>query len=643
MSLIKQLWIATLCLTLLALGGSLVVGTLSARDYLVQALTVKNIDNAGGLALALSHLPKDPVSIELQLSARMDTGHYRLIRLVDPKGEVVAEQVAEGGDGDVPIWFRALIPMQAAAGVAQVQDGWHQFGTLSVVSHDRYAYESLWRSTLDLLLWFAVGGVACGALVTLLLKRILRPLDDVVEQATAIGERRFVSTREPGTLEFRRVVGAMNALSARVRLMLGEEAERLETLRFQSQHDDLTRLMTRTQFLRRVESALAREDEQAGGTLVIARVGDIASLNRQHGRPVVDDLLRALGHHLLHLASSRPDWEAGRLNGTDFALLATGEDDATGLAKRVQAVIEEALALAGDGTRLEVAFPLGACAFSPGTALKSLLARTDGALAIAEQAGARAISVADPDRPSLAHTELAGWRQAIEGALQVGGMQLGRFPVVDTTGELLHFEAPVRLAMDGGCQSAGYFMPWAARLGVINRIDAEVVRLALRSIASSGEPLGINISAESLRDAGFRSLLLASFAEQPASARQLWVEVPEYGVVQHPNEFRELCHALKPLGCRIGIEHCGRQLKQLGDLHDLGLDYLKVDAALIRGIDTDAGNQSVLRSLCVLAHSIGVRVIAEGVSSDAERLVLPALGIDGMTGPGVRYVGPDKA
>ena len=186
-------------------------------------------------------------------------------------------------------------------------------------------------------------------------------------------------------------------------------------------------------------------------------------------------------------------------------------------------------------------------------------------------------------------------------------------------------------------------MPWAARLGVINRIDAEVVRLALRSIASSGEPLGINISAESLRDAGFRSLLLASFAEQPASARQLWVEVPEYGVVQHPNEFRELCHALKPLGCRIGIEHCGRQLKQLGDLHDLGLDYLKVDAALIRGIDTDAGNQSVLRSLCVLAHSIGVRVIAEGVSSDAERLVLPALGIDGMTGPGVRYVGPGKA
>ena len=68
---------------LLAPGGS-PVGYPSARDYLVEALTVKNLD-ARGLALVLTHLPKDPVSVELQLAARMDTGHYRSIRLLDPK------------------------------------------------------------------------------------------------------------------------------------------------------------------------------------------------------------------------------------------------------------------------------------------------------------------------------------------------------------------------------------------------------------------------------------------------------------------------------------------------------------------------------------------------------------------------------
>lgn len=306
MSLIKQLWIATLCVTLLALGGSLVVGTLSARDYLVEALTVKNLDDARGLALVLTHLPKDPVSVELQLAARMDTGHYRSIRLLDPEGAALAELHSDAAGGGAPEWLPALVPMQAPAGLAQVQDGWHQFGTVSVQSHDRYAYESLWDSMLDLLLWFVVGGVACGLLGTLLLRRILRPLGEVVAQAEAIGERRFVLTSEPGTQEFATVVAAMNRMSGRVRQMLGEEAARLEALRHQTQHDELTGLMNRAQFLRRLETTLADTDSHAGGTLVIGRLGELADLNRRCGRPAVDGLLRALGKHFAALAQAHP-------------------------------------------------------------------------------------------------------------------------------------------------------------------------------------------------------------------------------------------------------------------------------------------------------------------------------------------------
>ena len=88
----------------------------------------------------------------------------------------------------------------------------------------------------------------------------------------------------------------------------------------------------------------------------------------------------------------------------------------------------------------------------------------------------------------------------------------------------------------------------------------------------------------------------------------------------------------------IGLE--GFEASDLATMFgEWGFDYIKVDVSMIRGIDTDAGNQSVLRSLCMLAHSVGVKVIAEGVNSDAERGVLPALGVDGMTGPGVLPAG----
>lgn len=81
MSLTKQLWLAIGLVMALAFGGSMLVSVLSARHYLQQQLQVKNIDNATSLALALSQLDKDPVTVELQVAAQFDAGHYRFIQI----------------------------------------------------------------------------------------------------------------------------------------------------------------------------------------------------------------------------------------------------------------------------------------------------------------------------------------------------------------------------------------------------------------------------------------------------------------------------------------------------------------------------------------------------------------------------------
>ena len=86
----------------------------------------------------------------------------------------------------------------------------------------------------------------------------------------------------------------------------------------------------------------------------------------------------------------------------------------------------------------------------------------------------------------------------------------------------------------------------------------------------------------------------------------------------------------------MGIEHFGRQFSEIGRLHDLGLDYLKIDASFIRGLEANVGNQSFLKGLTTIAHGIGMKVIAEGVANEAELAVLADVGFDGATGPGVR-------
>ncbi|MBV2234924.1 MAG: EAL domain-containing protein, partial [Sterolibacterium sp.] len=116
----------------------------------------------------------------------------------------------------------------------------------------------------------------------------------------------------------------------------------------------------------------------------------------------------------------------------------------------------------------------------------------------------------------------------------------------------------------------------------------------------------------------------------------LWIEVPEYGAFRNFDAFASFCNSLAPLGCKIGIEHFGRHFGEIAKLAELGLDYLKVDSSYIRDIQDNNGNQSFLKGLCQMAHTVGILVIAEGVMQDAERDTLVAIGFDGITGQAVR-------
>jgi methyl-accepting chemotaxis protein len=235
MSLIKQLWLGIFVILLLALGGSFVISIMSAKHYLEEQLQLKNFDNATSLALSMTQMEKDPVTLELLIAAQFDSGHYQRITLTDPNHKVLIERrFNDGGNeteaNNVPAWFTSSISLTASPGVAQVQDGWQQYGTLTIESHSRFAWQALWQGTVKLLQWFLLAALLSGLAGTFILKYISRPLDVVVQQAEAIGERRFILSTEPRTTEFQRLVRAMNSLSSNVKILLEKETRQLELL-----------------------------------------------------------------------------------------------------------------------------------------------------------------------------------------------------------------------------------------------------------------------------------------------------------------------------------------------------------------------------------------------------------------------------
>lgn len=631
MSLTKQLWLAVITILTIALGGTFVIIATVARNYFSEQLFVKNVDNATVLAQSMTQMKGDPVAMELLLAAQFDAGHYRFIRLTDPKGAVILEREDTSSSHDVPSSFVALLPLDIAPGVAQVQNGWKQYGTLSLQSQDHYAYAELWRGTKQLVLWFTITLMLAGIAGSVLLRLILRPLRTVIVQAEAIGTRRFIKQSVPRTVEFRQLVVAMNTLSDSVAEMLATEAGRVEELRRQAQLDPLTGLRNRESFIATMEDTLQRDDLSESGVLAVLRVTGLAELNREIGREAVDQLLHRIGEQLGHTAAAHaPLWTVARLNSADFVAMALGEADAAAIAGTLAAQANLALGASGD-SRVRA----GCTLFHRGESRSAILSRVDGALAKSEQSGAVVVQADNTTEQAATPTDLASWRQSLHEAMSTEGVKLGRHPVKSARGSILHFESPVRLKIQSDWQPASRFVAWAARLDLLPALDFLVVKAALDQIIATKTPLSVNISPEAICNPSFPGQIAAELRAAQDFAGMLLFDVPEYGALRHRAEFGRFCELVKRFGCKVGLKHAGHQVSRISEFHDLGLDYLKIDGSIVQSIHDGPVHHTFLRGLCSIAHAIGLTTIAMGVDDAADLAPLEKLGVDGFTGPAI--------
>lgn len=638
MSMYRQLWLAIIVSTSLAMVGCLLASLLSARSYLETQLAMKNTDNATALALSLSQANADAVMVELTVASLYDSGHYELIRVTDPLGKTMVERIAPSTTLDAPAWFVRMWPIKVQAGHAQISSGWKQLGAVTLVSHSRFAYAALWRTAYEVALALALAGAVGGFLGSLVLRRLRGPLQAVIEQAAAITERRFVTMREPAVPELRQMALAMNAMVGRLKSMFDDEAKRLEAVRREANFDALTGLANRSHFMAQLGHALVAE-ESTGGALVLVRLADLEGINRRKGRTDTDQLLRHVADTVTHNAAQFGGGATARLNGADFAWVLPAQLDPL---ERCQALLSDMVAVTAPFLDGGQTASIGYGCFVPGMALNELLAGVDAALAEAETAGQNQIREAVLSAGEELPRTSEQWAAMIRRALHNNWLRLISFPVIELSGQLSHRECPLRLMADehGEWLAAGRFWPFAERLRLTPALDLAAVALGLQELGRQPElrGLAINLSASSLDDADFRPRLMAQLAAHPSLAPRLWLEVTESGALHHLDRFKLLCRDLKRLGCRVGLEHFGHQFSQIGLLHDLGLDYLKVDASFIRGIEANPGNAAFLKGLTSIAHNIGLQVLAEGVATEVELRALTALGFDGATGPGVREV-----
>jgi EAL domain-containing protein (putative c-di-GMP-specific phosphodiesterase class I)/GGDEF domain-containing protein len=632
MSMYRQMWLAIILSTLLALLGGLLASTLNARSYLTEQLNAKNTDNATALALALSQQRADAVMVDLTVSALFDSGHYALIRVVDPLGKTIVERIAPATARTVPAWFVQALPLNATPGQAQISNGWTQLGTLTLVSDSHFAYLALWKSVVQLVVALGLSGLLGGFLGAMILRRLREPLQRVIKQASDISERRFVLIDVPQVPELKQLALAMNSTVTRLKTMFAEEAQRLEVLRISANYDPLTGLANRTFFLTQLLDSLDTEDA-TGGTLLLVRLANFSRHHQRLGTPAVNELLKAFAA-VLDQHAAQAHAVAARIGESDFALLVPGPTGAHEVARKLLAALVEASApLTGSGP----AAYIGMGTLQHGQDMAGLMAQVSGALVAAEATGDNTIREAGGETTTENDHETA---DLIRQAVANGQVRQLTFPVLDLKGDLVHRDCTTELMLEGtqAWQPTRHFRQVGEAFQLMPLIDLAAIRLALGKLGS--EPglagLAVSLSALSVNEKEFRSHLLDMLRGSQDAARRLWLEVPEAAAVQHLDSFREFVADIRKAGSRVGLGQFGRHFSQVDALHDLGLDFLKVDASFIRGLQYSTDNQLFLKSLASVAHKMGMQVYADGVIDRAELAALEGAGFDGASGPAVK-------
>ena len=633
MSLIRQIWLVLLGALVLAFVGSMGVAISSARDTLETQLRLKNSDNAASLALALSQQRGDPQLMELVMAAQFDTGFYRRIRFVTSEGRETFLREAAQSRTQAPDWFVAMLPVDSEPGTAHVSDGWRALGSVQVVSHTAFAHDELWAGSQRSALALALIGLVAALIARGVVGRIRKPLDAAVQQAQSLVDGQFVTLPEPRVPELQRLTQAMNAMVVRLKLIFEAQAQQVEALRREAHSDPVTGLANRKHFMGQLAAALQGEDGAVEGGLVLLRVLDLAGINRSLGHATTDRMIGAVAQALQAYTQRVPGCRLGRLNGSDFALCLPVGDVALETAQAVTQALRVVLPAFGHG----VAIAVGAVEMRRDMPVAQVLGAADAALALAESRGPFAVELG-ADTPELAGAARLGegaWRKGISDALAHGRVRLVSYPVLGAQRQLVHLECPLRLQLEAGgpFETAARWLPLALRAKLTADIDERAVALALAEIARDAQPRCINLSTASLADSAFAARLRALLLDAPQAARQLWLEVPELAAVEHFTQVQELAHQLRPAGARVGLEHAGERIARIERLFEAGLDYVKLDAAVVHGLAGDLGRANYLKGVVAMLHGLSMQVLAEGVTEQDDAAALWRIGVDGVTGP----------
>lgn len=410
-------------------------------------------------------------------------------------------------------------------------------------------------------------------------------------------------------------------------------------------YDELTGLANRRMLLEQLRHALASSARtHYFGALLFIDLDNFKNLNDTLGHDYGDLLLREVAARLRSIV--RGSDSVARLGGDEFVVLFeeldTDDDGAITNAERavrkVLAVLSEPYVLKEYEHHLTPS--IGVTLFGSGRETsETLMKKADLAMYQAKAEGKGTFRFFDPDMQAAAEHQ-----RQVEVALR-RGLDESQFlvayqPIVGVGGTIVAVEALLRWKHpERGMVPPGEFIPVAEKAGLIAALGRWVLQTACGQLAEwKSDPqraalsMAVNVSPVQFLQPDFVDEVLAVLRESGVDGRRLRLEITESMLLDNVEEAIGRMSALREHGVSFSLDDFGTGYSSLNYLKRLPISVLKIDQSFVRDIELDPNDASIVQTILAMAHSLGLKVVAEGVESAGQRDFLIAHGCDFLQG-----------
>ncbi len=413
--------------------------------------------------------------------------------------------------------------------------------------------------------------------------------------------------------------------------------ESQEQLYRAAHHDALTGLPNRKLMLERLRQGIARRGREGGAlALMLIDIDRFKTINDSLGHQAGDGMLCQVAGRIVDCL--REEDIVARLGGDEFVVVlpdVAGEDGAAAVAQKLTAALAPPMQVSGHTVHCTASLGIVICP-RDGDDAESLMKNADTAMYAAKRAGRNAHRFYAAEMNAAA-SRLLELENALRGALERGEFELHYQPQFDLArdGALSGFEALLRWRNpERGLVPPAEFIPLAEETGLIVPIGEWVLGEACRQAKAwtdrydPGLRMAVNLSPRQFALPGLAQGIAAILAESGLPARNLEMELTESMIMQDPVQAGQTLAELKAMGVTLAVDDFGTGYSSLAYLRRFPIDILKIDKSFVGELITSPDAAAICASIIAMAHSLRLRVVAEGIETEGQLGFLVQRGCD---------------